>query len=153
MGGKFDLAEKWISDSFKSTAQTGDIVLESRRLTYLTVIHRRRGKVETARCYAERGLSSAASVRMIEYVGMAKGNRAWVNLRDGDAAARSRRHDRINGAAATSVWRSTVVSGAGDAAGIALVQVYAMGFENDNSLGNFKGLASTHGAGPLLLLT
>ena len=48
------------------------------------------GKVETARCYAERGLSSAASARMIEYVGMAKGNRAWVNLRDGDAAARSR---------------------------------------------------------------
>ena len=85
-GGKFDLAEKWISDPFKSTAQTGDIVLESRRLTYLTVIHRRRGKVETARCYAERGLSSAASARMIEYVGMAKGNRAWVNLRDGDAA-------------------------------------------------------------------
>ena len=39
-GGKFDLAEKWISDPFKSTAQTGDIVLESRRLTYLTVIHR-----------------------------------------------------------------------------------------------------------------
>ena len=33
------------------------------------------------------------------------------------------------GAAATSVWRSTVVSGAGDATGIALVQVYEMGFE------------------------
>jgi len=109
------------------------------------------GKVETARCYAERGLSSAASARMIEYVGMAKGNRAWVNLRN--AAARSRPHDRINGAAATSVWRSTAVSEAGDATGIALVQVYEMGFENDNSLGNFKGLASTHGAGPLLLLT
>ena len=124
-------------------------MLESRRLTYLTVIHRRRGKVGTARCYAERSLSSAANARMIEYVGMAKSNRAWVNLRN--AAARSRRHDRINGAAATSVWRSTAVSGAGDATGIALVQVYEMGFENDNSLGNFKGLASTHGAGSFTL--
>jgi len=93
VGGKFDLAEKWISDPFKLTGQTGDIVLESRRLTYLTVIHRRRGKVETARCYAERSLSSAASPRMIEYVGMAKGNLAWVTLRDGDAAARSRPHE------------------------------------------------------------
>ena len=90
---------------------------------------------------------------MIEYVGMAKGNRAWVNLRDGDAAARSRPDDRINAAAATSVWRSTVVSGASDATDIALVQVCEMGFEKDNSLGTFKGLASTHGAAPLLLLT
>jgi hypothetical protein len=60
-------------------------------------------------------------------------------------AARSPRHDRINGAAATLV-RSTVVSGAGDATGIALVEVYEMGFEKDNSLGTFKGLASTHRA-------
>jgi predicted ATPase/class 3 adenylate cyclase len=85
--GQFDPAHKWLNDALRLTEQTGDVVLQSRCLTYLTVIHRRRGEVEQARACADKSLSSAAGARMIEYVGMAKGNLAWVHLREGDLAA------------------------------------------------------------------
>src|SRR5439155_16617230 len=82
-----DQAEEWLKNALKLTEQMGDIVLESRCLTYLTIIQRRRGKIEAARGCAEESLSSATNARMIEYVGMAKGNLAWVHLREGDLAA------------------------------------------------------------------
>jgi len=43
-----------------------------------------RREVETARSFAEQSLSSATKARMLEYIGMAKGNLAWVHLRRGD---------------------------------------------------------------------
>jgi predicted ATPase/class 3 adenylate cyclase len=85
--GQFDPAEKWLKEALRLTEQAGDVVLQSRCLTYLTVIHRRRGEVLAARDYAEQSLSSGAGARMIEYVGMAKGNLAWVHLREGNLAA------------------------------------------------------------------
>ena len=85
--GKLDLADKWISDALKLTERTGDIVLRSRCLTYLTVIRRRRGDVGDAQNYAEQSLSSAITARMLEYIGMAKGNLAWVHLRNGDLSS------------------------------------------------------------------
>jgi class 3 adenylate cyclase len=85
--GKLDLSEKWLSDALELTEKTGDIVLQSRCFTYLTVIQRRRGDVENTRRYAEQSLCSATAARMVEYVGMAKGNLAWVRLRDGDVGA------------------------------------------------------------------
>ena len=83
-GGELDLADKWLNDALKLTKRTGDIVLQSRCLTYLTVIRRRHGEVECARDYAGQSLSSAVTARMPEYIGMAKGNLAWVHLRNGD---------------------------------------------------------------------
>jgi tetratricopeptide (TPR) repeat protein len=85
--GKFDPAEKWLSDALRLTEKTGDTVLQSRCLTYLTVIHRRRGQIDGARRYAEQSLSSATTTSMVEYIGMAKGNLAWAHLRNGDVAA------------------------------------------------------------------
>ena len=85
--GKLDLANQWISDALKLTERTGDIVLRSRCLTYLTVIRRRRGEVGDAQNYAEQSLSSAITARMLEYIGMAKGNLAWVHLRNGDLSS------------------------------------------------------------------
>ena len=85
--GQFDPAEKWISDALQLTEKTGDTVLQSRCLTYLTVIHRRRGQIDGTRRYAEQSLSSAAATSMLEYIGMAKGNLAWVHLRNGDVVA------------------------------------------------------------------
>src|SRR2546428_10853425 len=83
-GGKFDPAEEWFRNALKLTEQTGDIVLASRCLTYLTISYRRRGNLESTRRYAEQSLSTATAARMIEYIGMAKGNLAWVQLRNGD---------------------------------------------------------------------
>jgi predicted ATPase/class 3 adenylate cyclase len=84
--GKLELAEEWLSDTLKLTERAGDIVLQSRCLTYLTVTHRRRGAVENTRCYAEQSLVSATAAKMVEYIAMARGNLAWVYLRNGDAA-------------------------------------------------------------------
>ena len=82
--GKFDPAGEWLRNALKVAEQTGDIVLQSRCLTYLTVVHRRRGEVEAARHHAGQSLSLASTARMPEYIGMAKGNLAWVHLREGD---------------------------------------------------------------------
>jgi eukaryotic-like serine/threonine-protein kinase len=84
--GKFEPAEKWICEALTLAKQTGDIVLESRCFTYLTVIQRRRGEIEPARYYAEQSLASASAARMLEYIGVAKGNLAWVDLRSGDVS-------------------------------------------------------------------
>ena len=82
--GKLELAEEWLSDTLKLTEKAGDIVLQSRCLTYLTVTQRRRGAVENTRRYAEQSLASATAAKMVEYIGMAKENVAWVHLRNGD---------------------------------------------------------------------
>ena len=84
--GKFDLAEEWLRDALELTEKTGDIVVQTRCLTYLTVTHRRRGQVEDACRYAEQSLAAATAAGMIEYIGMARGT-AWVHLRTGDVAA------------------------------------------------------------------
>jgi tetratricopeptide (TPR) repeat protein len=85
--GKLDQAERWMSLALKLTEKTGDIVLQSRSLTYLTMIHRKRGAVENTRRCAEQSLTSATMAKMVEYVGMAKGNLAWVHLRNGNLAS------------------------------------------------------------------
>lgn len=84
--GKLELAEEWLSDTLKLTEKAGDIVLQSRCLTYLTVTQRRCGAVENTRRYAEQSLVSATAAKMVEYVAMAKGNLAWVHLRSGNIA-------------------------------------------------------------------
>jgi hypothetical protein len=40
--------------------------------------------VENTRRYAEQSLVSATAAKMTDYIGMAKGNLAWVHLRNGD---------------------------------------------------------------------
>jgi tetratricopeptide (TPR) repeat protein len=85
--GQLDPAQKWLNDALKLTERTGDIVLQSRCLTYLTLIQRRRGAIEDTRRYAEHSLASATSAKMVEYIAMAKGNLAWVHLRNGDVAS------------------------------------------------------------------
>ena len=85
--GQLDPAEKWLNDAFKLTEKTGDIVLQSRCLTYLSLIQRRRGAIEDTRRYAEHSLASATAAKMVEYIAMAKGNLAWVHLRNGDVAS------------------------------------------------------------------
>jgi tetratricopeptide (TPR) repeat protein len=85
--GQLDPAEKWLNDALKLTERTGDIVLQLRCLTYLTLIQRRRGAIEDTRRYAEHSLASATAAQMVEYIAMAKGNLAWVHLRNGDVAS------------------------------------------------------------------
>jgi hypothetical protein len=85
--GNFDSAEKLIADALQLARRIGDIIVESRCLTNLTIVHRRSGGIGPTQEYAEQSLSLATAARMLEYIGMAKGNLAWVRLRRGDLPA------------------------------------------------------------------
>ena len=76
-------AEKQLLSALHLAETTGDVTIMSRSLTYLTVVHRKRGDVEKVRHYAARSQETAATGQMIEYVGMAQANLAWSERRDG----------------------------------------------------------------------
>jgi tetratricopeptide (TPR) repeat protein len=75
-------------------------VHRSRCLTYLTILYRKRGQLERARQYASRSLTLATAGQMVEYVGTAQANLAWVAWREGDLA-----QAEAKGRAALELWR------------------------------------------------
>ncbi len=103
--GDFDEAEQQMRAALALAEQTGDIVHQSRCLTYLTVLYRKRGEVERAREYASRSLAVATAGEMLEYVGMAKANLAWVAWRAQDLPQAEE-----NGKAACTLWQSLPAS-------------------------------------------
>ena len=82
--GDLDRAESELLAALGAAERTGDISLEARCLTYLTVVNRRRQQVEAVWTYAERSLRVAEAAQMPDYVGAAKGNQAWLAWRAGD---------------------------------------------------------------------
>ena len=66
--------------------QTGDVSLQARCLTYMTVAYRQCGQVEETRQYAGRSLDVAMAAHMPEYVAIAKANQAWLAWQVGDLA-------------------------------------------------------------------
>jgi DNA-binding SARP family transcriptional activator len=92
-------AEAEIQVALSLAERSGDISLEARCLTYLTVIARMRGQVEMAQTYAEASLRVAVAGQMHDYVGAAHGNLAWLAWRNQeDGAVRS------HGQAALEAW-------------------------------------------------
>ena len=81
-----DQAEKEFLSALKLAETTGNVTIMSRCLTYLTVLHRKRGDVEKVRHYAARSQETAAIGQMIEYTGMAQANLAWAARREGRSA-------------------------------------------------------------------
>lgn len=81
-----DQAEKEMLSALKLAETTGDVTIMSRCLTYLTVLHRKRGDIEKVRQYAARSQETAAIGQMIEYTGMAQANLAWAARREGRSA-------------------------------------------------------------------
>jgi DNA-binding SARP family transcriptional activator len=98
--GKLDAAEKQMQAALALAEQTGDIVHQSRCLTYLTILFRKRDQLERARQHSIRSLAAATAGEMDEYIGMAKANRAWVAWREGNLA-----QAEANGQAALELWR------------------------------------------------
>lgn len=66
------------------TEQIGDIVVQSRYLTYLTVIYRRLGLVPETKEMAQRSLDVAQQAQMLEYIATAYANFAWLYWKKGD---------------------------------------------------------------------
>jgi hypothetical protein len=64
--------------------QTGDLVLQSRCLTYRAVAFRRLGDVARCATEAKRTLELATKLGMVEYIAMAKASLAWIAWRQED---------------------------------------------------------------------
>jgi len=97
--GDLDKAEEQMLAALKGAETTGDIVHQSRCLTYLTVLYRKRGQVDCVQAYAARSLSMAEAAEMPEYVGTARANQAYVAWHVGDYAG-----SRAHGQAALASW-------------------------------------------------
>lgn len=93
-------AEQELHTALMLAERTGDISLQARCLTYLTVIARIRGQIEQTRNFGERSLRIALAGQMYEYIGAAHGNLAWLAWREGNIAAA-----RVEGHKAVEAWR------------------------------------------------
>jgi DNA-binding SARP family transcriptional activator/tetratricopeptide (TPR) repeat protein len=93
-------AEQQMQLALALAEDTGDVVHQSRCLTYLTILYRKRGEVRRARQYAVRGLAAAMAGKMVEYSGMTRANLAWVAWQEGDLAGAE-----AEGRAALELWQ------------------------------------------------
>ncbi len=98
--GDLDLAVEHLQTALQSAEQSGDISLQARALTYLSIAHRRQDNVEATQQFVTRTLAVAATAHMPEYVAFAKANAAWLAWRAGDDAAVMEQ-----GRAALALWQ------------------------------------------------
>jgi tetratricopeptide (TPR) repeat protein len=63
--------------------RVGDLVVQARCLSYLTVAYRRFGDLNETRQSADRTMALAGQLGMVEYLAMAKANLAWLAWREG----------------------------------------------------------------------
>ena len=98
--GELDEAEKHMLAGLRQAERIGDVAVQSRNLTYLTMLHRRRGQIKDVKYYVSRSMAVATARQMLEYIGMAKANLAWVAWREGNLSAA-----QDNGRVALETWQ------------------------------------------------
>ncbi|MFY0580480.1 hypothetical protein ACN28S_45145 [Cystobacter fuscus] len=76
-------SEALMRDVLAEAERVGDVTMQSRCLTFLTILHRRQGRVEETRRQASRGLEVATAANMADYIGAAHANLGWVARREG----------------------------------------------------------------------
>jgi DNA-binding SARP family transcriptional activator/tetratricopeptide (TPR) repeat protein len=103
--GNLDEAEKQMQEALELAQRTGDVVHQSRCLTYLTILYRKGSHLDETRQYVSRSQAAARAARMVEYTGMAQANRAWLAWREGDLA-----QAEADGRAALELWRQLPAS-------------------------------------------
>ncbi len=79
-------SEALMHEALAEAERMGDVTMQSRCLTYLTVLQRRQGRVEETRRQASRGLEVSTAANMADYVGAAHANLGWVAWREGRSA-------------------------------------------------------------------
>jgi eukaryotic-like serine/threonine-protein kinase len=84
--GTLDEAGAPLRAALDGAVHTGDLALQARCLTYLTVLHRLRGDVDGTRAFALRAFAVALDLGMHDYLGVAYANLGWSAWRDGDRA-------------------------------------------------------------------
>ena len=71
-------------DSLFSSRKTGNLLLQTQCLTYLTVVERRRGNLKQVSELARESLDAAQTCQRADYVGVALANQAWLAWRNTD---------------------------------------------------------------------
>ncbi len=97
-----DEAEEQMQSALSLAERSGDVSLEGRCLTYLTILYRKRGQLEAVREYAGRSLRLATAGQMPDYIGAACGNLAWLAWRKGNLS-----EARNLGQQALEAWQQT----------------------------------------------
>jgi class 3 adenylate cyclase/tetratricopeptide (TPR) repeat protein len=82
--GDFGDAVEQSGKALAIAEQTGDLVLQSRCLTYRAVAFRRLGDIARCATEAKRTLELATKLGMVEYIAMAKASLAWIAWRHED---------------------------------------------------------------------
>ncbi len=97
---KLDLVKEPLEIGLRLAEQIGDVVMQARCLTYLTVLYRKYAQKDQVNVYSHRSLNIAKIAQMPEYVGAAKANLtwlAWSEQRFSEA--------ETDGKAALEIWR------------------------------------------------
>lgn len=103
--GELDEAQAQLQAALALAERIGDVTTQSRCLTYLTVLERKRGNVEAVRALIARSVAVATAGQMAEYLGAAHGNAAWVAWRVGDSDEAQR-----SGHAAITRWQALTIT-------------------------------------------
>jgi hypothetical protein len=91
--GDVDDAVKQCGKALAMVERVGDLVLQSRCLTYRAVAYRRLSAAGRCRTDAEKTLELATKLGMVEYIAMGKANLAWVGMAPGKLrGSRETRH-------------------------------------------------------------
>jgi len=97
---ELDEAEEYMQAALKLAERLGDVVVQSRCLTYLTILYRKRGQSEEVQHYISRALDVATAGNMLEYISAAKANLAWVKWYVGNLS-----EAQENGQIALEMWQ------------------------------------------------
>ena len=97
--GDLDQSEAALQRALKLAEQSGYLYTQTLCFTYLAILYRFRGRVQQVKEYIERSIAAATERQMINYIGTAKANQAWVDWRQGDLAAAE-----SNGKEALKLW-------------------------------------------------
>jgi tetratricopeptide (TPR) repeat protein len=100
--GDLDAAEEQLQIALAVAERNGDVILQSRCLTYLATLYRKRGRVKETRDYASRALTVVTALKLPPYIAMATANLAWVVWREGKNAEAEQ-----NGKAALESWQTS----------------------------------------------
>jgi class 3 adenylate cyclase/tetratricopeptide (TPR) repeat protein len=103
--GHLEEAETVMLEALGRTERSGDVAVQSRLLTYLTMLYRIRGQTEQVRHFAARSLALATERQMFEYMGMARASLAWLAWREGNWA-----QAEAEGLATLDLWQRAPLS-------------------------------------------
>ncbi|UCE06727.1 MAG: DUF2791 family P-loop domain-containing protein [bacterium] len=98
--GDLDRAEKNLKQALDLTEKSGNVEFQSRCLTYLTVVFRKRDLIEQVQDCISRCEEIATTGQMYIYIAMAKANRSWVAWHEGSLTEAEEQ-----GQAALELWK------------------------------------------------